>query len=167
MLRYGGQALLEHVREGDLMVFNNTRVIPARVYGRKLPSNNPGASAVGGKVEVLIERVVNANTALAHVKASRAPKAGEQLYLGEHEHQQHLVEVTGRQGKLFELKLVDAASPTMLEVLEDIGHMPLPPYIKRPDVEADRESYQVGWMCRLSRVAVFFNRRMPLITVGI
>ena len=115
------------IQPGDLLVFNNTRVIPARLHGQKCS---------GGKVEVLIERVLNEHLALAHIRASKAPKAGTRLRL-----ENALdAEVTGRQGDLFEVMFLHEASVLML--LEQYGHMPLPPYIERQDTLEDRERYQ-------------------------
>ena len=119
--------MLDLVEPGDLLVFNNTRVIPARLLGQK---------ASGGKVEVLIERIVDDNNALAHVRASKAPKPGTDLLL----ESAVSVTVTGRQDALFELRFNGDA--TVLEQLEQYGHMPLPPYIDRPDEQADKERYQ-------------------------
>jgi S-adenosylmethionine:tRNA ribosyltransferase-isomerase len=116
------------IGEDDLLVFNNTRVIPARLYGRK---------STGGKVEVLVERLLDEHRVLAHVRASKAPRAGSQLRLGE---AQLAVQVLGRQGDLFEL-CFNAAAP-VLELLEAHGHVPLPPYIERSDTRADRDDYQ-------------------------
>ena len=116
------------IGEDDLLVFNNTRVIPARLYGRK---------STGGKVEVLVERLLDEHRVLAHVRASKSPRAGGQLRLGE---AGLAVEVLGRQGDLFEL-LFNEAAP-VLELLEIHGHVPLPPYIERPDNRADRDDYQ-------------------------
>jgi S-adenosylmethionine:tRNA ribosyltransferase-isomerase len=110
---------------GDLLVFNNTRVIPARLFGHK---------ASGGKVEILIERLLPGGEALAQVRASKSPAPGSQILLDEQTH----VQVLGRQGALYQL----AFNQPPLEVLERLGHMPLPPYIERPDDEADRERYQ-------------------------
>ncbi len=119
--------LLDQLQAGDLLVFNNTRVIPARLFGVK---------ASGGKVEVMIERVVDKHNALAHVRASKSPKPGSHLLLdGGVE-----VEVTGRQDDLFELRFLDQRP--LFEILEQVGHMPLPPYISREDKLADRERYQ-------------------------
>ena len=119
--------MLDLVEPGDLLVFNNTRVIPARLLGQK---------ASGGKVEVLVERIVDEHNALAHVRASKAPKPGTKLLLeGAVE-----VTVTGRQDALFEL-CFDGES-TVLEQLEAYGHMPLPPYIDRADEDSDKERYQ-------------------------
>lgn len=114
--------------ERDLLVFNNTRVIPARLFGHK---------ATGGKVEVLVERILDERRVLAHVRASKSPQAGSQLVLGE---AGLPVTVTGRNDDLFEL--VFAGDTPVLELLEAHGHVPLPPYIQRADEYADRGDYQ-------------------------
>ncbi len=119
--------LLDFLEPGDLMVFNNTRVIPARVFGKK---------ATGGQVEVLVERVLDNHRVLAHTRASKAPRVNSEIIL---EDGTSLL-VLNRHESLFELQFPKAESA--LAVLERIGHMPLPPYIDRPDVEADRERYQ-------------------------
>ncbi|MDT8405852.1 MAG: tRNA preQ1(34) S-adenosylmethionine ribosyltransferase-isomerase QueA [Methylococcales bacterium] len=112
----------------DLLVFNDTRVIPARLWGRK---------ATGGQVEILIERIVDSQRALAHIRASKAPKPGSQILLLEHAAQ---LTVIRRQGALFELECQGGeAFPELLEVA---GHMPLPPYITRQDQPQDWERYQ-------------------------
>lgn len=115
------------LQPGDLLVFNNTRVIPARLHGQK---------ASGGKIEVLVERVLDEHRALAHVRASKPPKAGTALRL------ENAVDavVTGREGDLFHVRFQDGHS--VLEWLEQYGHIPLPPYIERPDLAEDRERYQ-------------------------
>lgn len=117
--------LLEYLRPGDLMVFNDTRVIPARLFGHK---------ASGGKLEILVERVLDSHRVLAHVRASKAPKPGMQILIdggGE-------AEMVVRHDALFELRFGEPVLP----LLERVGHMPLPPYIDRPDEDADRERYQ-------------------------
>jgi len=111
---------------GDLLVFNNTKVIPARLYGQK---------ESGGKLEALVERVLDEHHVIAHVKSSRSPKAGQRIVLGGAD-----VEVIGRKGTLFELKFLDPRP--VFEILEAEGHMPLPHYMDRPDVEDDKERYQ-------------------------
>jgi S-adenosylmethionine:tRNA ribosyltransferase-isomerase len=111
----------------DLLVFNDTRVIPARLFGRK---------PTGGQVEILIERVLDANSALAHVRASKAPKPGSDILLDGG----FRVRVTGRREDLFELECLDGR--TLDEVLAAVGHIPLPPYIDRPDGDFDRDRYQ-------------------------
>ena len=127
--------VLDLIQEGDLLVFNNTRVIPARMFGHK---------ASGGKIEVLVERVLSETTFLAHIRSSKAPKAGAELILGEDklgEGNGVRVNMLGRQDALFELEIADK-STALLDVLQRIGHMPLPPYIDRPDEDADQERYQ-------------------------
>tara|TARA_B110000091_G_C13769968_1_gene456206 strand:+ start:525 stop:1571 length:1047 start_codon:yes stop_codon:yes gene_type:complete len=119
--------LIEHIQPGDLLVFNNTRVIPARMFGQKV---------TGGKIEVLVERLIDDHSVLAHIRASKAPKVGSELLL------EGKVKATmvARHDALFELKIHGEQS--VLEVLDAIGHMPLPPYIDRPDENSDRERYQ-------------------------
>ncbi|PJG85468.1 tRNA preQ1(34) S-adenosylmethionine ribosyltransferase-isomerase QueA [Conservatibacter flavescens] len=127
--------ILDLIHDGDLLVFNNTRVIPARLFGRK---------ATGGKIEVLIERVLTDDCILAHVRASKAPKAGAELILGEDklgEGNGIKAQMIARQGALFEIKILQKHT-ALFELLQQIGHMPLPPYIDRPDEEADQERYQ-------------------------
>ncbi|WP_028304669.1 tRNA preQ1(34) S-adenosylmethionine ribosyltransferase-isomerase QueA [Oceanospirillum maris] len=119
--------ILDLVRPGDLMVFNDTRVIPARLFGQK---------ESGGKIEILLERLQDNNRALAHIRSSRSPKAGAKLILVDGSQ----VEVLGRQDALFELQFDPAVD--LLALLEQIGHMPLPPYIDREDELDDRERYQ-------------------------
>jgi S-adenosylmethionine:tRNA ribosyltransferase-isomerase len=119
--------LLNLVEPGDLMVFNNTRVIPARLFGQKTS---------GGQVEILVERVLDNRRVLAHTRASKAPKVGSQVILQDGTR----VQLAARQDALFEWEFL--GDDPVLEVLERIGHMPLPPYIDREDVAADRERYQ-------------------------
>jgi S-adenosylmethionine:tRNA ribosyltransferase-isomerase len=109
------------------MVFNNTRVIPARIFGQK---------TTGGQVEILVERVLDSRHVLAHTRASKAPKV-DSLVLLEDGTQ---VRMAARHDALFEWEFLGEASA--LEVLERIGHMPLPPYIDRADELTDRERYQ-------------------------
>ena len=118
--------LLAWLQPGDLMVFNDTRVIPARLFARK-PS--------GGKVEVLVERILDDHSLLAQVRASKAPKSGSCLILDNGTE----VEVQGRREEFFVLAF---AHESPIEVLERSGHMPLPPYIQRAADESDTERYQ-------------------------
>ncbi|MDG5899060.1 tRNA preQ1(34) S-adenosylmethionine ribosyltransferase-isomerase QueA [Shewanella xiamenensis] len=119
--------LLEMINPGDLMVFNNTRVIPARLFGQK---------ASGGKLEILVERMLDDKRILAHVRSSKSPKVDSIIHLdGGYE-----MKMAARHDALFELELL--SDLTILEVLEAVGHMPLPPYIDRPDEDADKERYQ-------------------------
>ena len=119
--------ILGFLQPEDLLVLNNTKVIPARLYGAK---------ESGGKIEILVERMLDDKRLLAHVRASRSPKPGARLLLeGE-----VWATMMSRQDSLFELQL--EGSETVLDVLQRLGHMPLPPYIDRPDETADRERYQ-------------------------
>ena len=125
------------LRRGDLLVFNDTRVIPARLFGEK---------ASGGKVEVLVERILDRQRVLAHVRASKSPKPGSWLTLeGELE-----VEMLGRQGDLFELRFTGGE---VLDQLKRYGRMPLPPYIDRDAGGADAERYQTVYARREGAVA--------------
>ncbi|RNF51968.1 tRNA preQ1(34) S-adenosylmethionine ribosyltransferase-isomerase QueA [Marinomonas hwangdonensis] len=121
--------LLDLVQPGDLMVFNNTRVIAARVFGQK---------ASGGKIEILIERVINSTEALAHIRASKSPKEGAKLFLGQDKGEEIEATMIGRSGALFHLSF----NESVLDILSRVGHMPLPPYIERPDEDSDQERYQ-------------------------
>jgi len=114
------------LRPHDLLIFNDTRVIKARLFGRK---------SSGGHVEVLIERVTDTCRALAHVKASKSPKPGTELLLADGAVH---VQVLGRQGELFELAFHD---PVLL-LLERYGTTPLPPYITHTADQHDEERYQ-------------------------
>ncbi|MCF2827397.1 tRNA preQ1(34) S-adenosylmethionine ribosyltransferase-isomerase QueA [Pseudoalteromonas sp. L23] len=119
--------ILALINPEDLIIFNNTKVIPARMFGQK---------ASGGKLEVLVERVVDERTVLAHVRASKSPKPGTKIELGG----QATAEMVQRHGELFELRF--EGEENVLAILDKIGHMPLPPYIDRPDDEEDKERYQ-------------------------
>ncbi|AXH62699.1 MULTISPECIES: tRNA preQ1(34) S-adenosylmethionine ribosyltransferase-isomerase QueA [Providencia] len=132
--------ILEKLERGDLLVFNNTRVIPARLFGRKVS---------GGKIEVLIERMLDEHRVLAHVRASKAPKEGAELLLGEDESVK--ATMVARHGALFELRFDDERD--VLSILNQIGHMPLPPYIDRPDEESDKELYQTVYSEKPGAVA--------------
>ncbi|WP_029686909.1 tRNA preQ1(34) S-adenosylmethionine ribosyltransferase-isomerase QueA [Tatumella saanichensis] len=132
--------VLEKLNPGDLLVFNNTRVIPARVFGRK---------ASGGKIEMLVERMLDEHRVLAHVRASKAPKPGAELLLGDDESIR--ATMVARHDTLFEIAFEDPRS--VLEILNQVGHMPLPPYIDRPDEESDRELYQTVYSARPGAVA--------------
>jgi len=125
---------------GDLLVFNNTRVIAARVYAQK---------ASGGRVELLVERIVDPDTALAQLGANRKPAPGSVL----HESRTGAgIEVVERVDEFWRLRLASDAGG-WLELLERAGHMPLPPYIQRPDEASDRERYQTIYAERPGAVA--------------
>jgi S-adenosylmethionine:tRNA ribosyltransferase-isomerase len=112
---------------GDLLVFNDTRVLPARLHGHK---------DSGGQVEILVERLQGEHEAIAQVRASKPPRPGRRLTLEDGS----MVEVLGREGEFYRLRF-DPAEP-LRERLQRIGHMPLPPYIQRADRAADRQRYQ-------------------------
>ena len=128
--------LFDYLRPGDLMVFNNTRVIPARLFAKKL---------TGGKLEVLVERVLDTDRVLAHVRASKAPKVGSTIELDGGAQ----ATLLARHGSLFEWQF----SETVLPLLERIGHMPLPPYMERADEQGDRERYQTVYAEHAGAVA--------------
>ncbi|BEN53059.1 tRNA preQ1(34) S-adenosylmethionine ribosyltransferase-isomerase QueA [Serratia nevei] len=132
--------LLDQLEAGDLLVFNNTRVIPARMFGRKVS---------GGKIEVLVERVLDDHRVLAHVRASKAPKPGAELLLGDDE--SIAATMVARHETLFELRFNDERD--VFTILNAAGHMPLPPYIARPDEDADRELYQTVYSEKPGAVA--------------
>lgn len=132
------QDLPRFLQAGDLLVFNNTRVIPARLFGHK---------ESGGKVEVLVERVLDEHRVLAHVRASKSPKPGTSLLL----EKAVPVTVLGREHDLFELAF--AGDESVFTLLERHGHMPLPPYIDREDVAQDRERYQTVYAEKEGAVA--------------
>lgn len=115
------------LREGDLLVFNDTRVLPARLYGRK---------DTGGQVEILIERVTGAHEATVQLGVSKKPKEGGRIELADGSH----AIVLGRDGSFFRLRF---ESPDPLErLLLRLGEMPLPPYIERHADDSDMERYQ-------------------------
>jgi S-adenosylmethionine:tRNA ribosyltransferase-isomerase len=124
------------LRPGDLLVFNDTRVVPARMFGHKQS---------GGQVEILIERLLATDRALAHVRASKAPRPGGIIRVGAVE-----LVVVGRQEDLFELH---CPGIDLSVLMEREGHMPLPPYIQRPDGKQDAERYQTVYARRPGAVA--------------
>lgn len=119
--------LSELVRPGDLLVFNDTRVIHARLFGVK---------ASGGQVEVLIERAIGDHEALAQVRASKPPKPGSTIRLAD----AFEVSVVGRVGEFYHLRF--PAGTPLLELIEQHGHLPLPPYISRSADDFDESRYQ-------------------------
>ena len=113
------------LRRGDLLVFNDTRVIPARLHGTK---------ETGGRVEILIERVQDERRALAHVRASKSPRRGMKIKLAGGAG----ATVRDRSGEFFELEF----SAPLLPLLESVGEVPLPPYLGRDAEPGDSERYQ-------------------------
>lgn len=135
--------LLDLLSPDDLLVFNNTKVIPARLHGLK---------ETGGKVEVLVERVLDEHHLLAHVRASKSPKVGARLIL------EQGIEATmlERVGDLFKLSFKDVIKGRdtgVLDLLEEFGHMPLPPYIERADEHSDQMRYQTVYAKHAGAVA--------------
>ena len=128
--------ILDHIQAGDLLVFNNTKVIPARVFGKK---------ETGGNVELLIERITGNQTALAHIRASKSPKAGATLIFDNG----FSANMLGRVDDLFELEF----SAPLLSMLDEIGHMPLPPYIDREGTQDDKPRYQTVYADQPGAVA--------------
>jgi len=115
------------LRPEDLLVFNNTRVIPARLWAAK---------ASGGKVEIMIERLLDGHSALAQLRANRKPMVGMELLVEDGSR----LSVAGREGEFWRLQTLNGRDWPRL--LESVGHMPLPPYIERADEPGDRERYQ-------------------------
>lgn len=114
------------LQAGDLLVLNDTRVIKARLHGKR---------ASGGAVEVLVERITGTDTALAHIKVTNSPKAGATLYLAEGQLE---AQVEGRQNNLYALRF----NQPVLPALEQFGALPIPPYFNRAADETDDERYQ-------------------------
>lgn len=125
--------IADWLNPNDLLVFNNTKVIPARLWGQKHS---------GGRVECLIERIRGDGTAAVHVRASKAPKPGGCIYITADENadvSEFGLRVIGREGALF---ILEPEHGTWPDLLRRFGHMPLPPYIERSDEASDKERYQ-------------------------
>jgi S-adenosylmethionine:tRNA ribosyltransferase-isomerase len=122
-------SIIDEFRAGDLLVLNNTKVIPARVFAKK---------DTGGKVEILLERVTGDHSFLAQIRSSKAPKVGQQIIADEDTTVQ--IVINGRQGQFFELEIDQHGS--LFDWFERVGHMPLPPYIDRADNSTDSDRYQ-------------------------
>lgn len=139
---YGGyehqsfKSLPAYLRAGDVLVMNNTKVIPARLYGKKL---------TGGQVELLIERIMGEHRCLAHIKASKSPKSGTIIEIDGH----WQLTVSGRQEDLFECQTESKLS----DILQKSGHVPLPPYIHRQDGIDDKDRYQTVYAAHQGSVA--------------
>ena len=115
--------IVEFIDEGDLLILNNTSVIPARIFGKK---------ESGGSIEVMLERFMENNEALVQIRSGRSPKIGSVLFVDKYK-----IKVIDRKENFFIIKFND--DPLM--VFNEIGHVPLPPYIKRTDEEIDQERY--------------------------
>ncbi|WP_425353114.1 S-adenosylmethionine:tRNA ribosyltransferase-isomerase [Abyssogena phaseoliformis symbiont] len=132
------------LQSGDLLIMNNTKVIPARLFGTK---------TTGGKVEIMIERLLDEKQALAMIRASRAPKVGSCIIL------ENGVHVTVQQKNNGFYTLIFETN-SLLDLLDNIGHIPLPPYIERADNTQDLKS-------RYQTVYVFQNGAVAAPTAGL
>jgi len=136
--------LPELMTAGDLLVMNNTRVIPARLFGHKQS---------GGRIEILVERILDEQRALVHMRASKSPKPGARVYFHPTDDSNAAAaataQVLARHDALFELRF----DQPLLALLQRIGHMPLPPYITRDDEQLDAERYQTVYAVRDGAVA--------------
>jgi S-adenosylmethionine:tRNA ribosyltransferase-isomerase len=128
--------VVDLIQPNDCLIFNNTKVMPARIYAQK-PS--------GGKVEILLERLGDNNIALAHVKASKSPKPGSSIILADGTE----LQVLGREGDLFILQATD----DWLQIMQAAGEMPLPPYMARGAEQLDEQRYQTVYAQHLGAVA--------------
>jgi len=115
------------LKAGDLLVFNDTRVVPARLFGHK---------ETGGKIEILIERILDDQRMLAQVRASKTPKPGCVIHLQEGIN----LQLNKRQDDMFVIDVIGEMS--IFVVMQHVGHIPLPPYIQRDDDVQDAERYQ-------------------------
>lgn len=128
----------DYLKPGDLIVLNDTRVIPARLFAKK---------ETGGKVEIMLERIRDEKTLLVQLRASKSPKSGTLLLLDENTS----FEVIGRSGDMFLLRY--DGEEQLTDLLNRLGHMPLPPYIDRKDESEDKERYQTVFSDKLGAVA--------------
>ncbi len=128
----------DYLRAGDLLVFNDTKVVPARLYVQK---------STGGRVEILLERLLTQQRMLAQLRASKAPKPGSLLHLPAGGR----LQVVSRQQQFFVLEALDGEP--LMQLFSEHGHMPLPPYIKRTDTGLDAERYQTVYAREAGAVA--------------
>ena len=148
------------LRPDDLLVFNNTRVFPARLFGRRgglkaqplSPANPASRDFLRGQIEVLLTRLLSRdpNEWECLVRPGRKIGVGEHLFFGDHDDLQ--AEVTAR-GSFGERRIRFASQPDFFAAVERIGHVPLPPYIDRSDNPADRERYQTVYAREKGSVA--------------
>lgn len=133
---YRFHELPDLLNQHDLLVFNNTRVIPARFFGMK---------ATGGKVEMLLERITDGNEAIVQMRASKPIRAGTTISLRHNESADSIdpngpvVNVLEKNEGFYRVRFPE---PGVQSIANDFGHMPLPPYIKREDETLDMERYQ-------------------------
>jgi S-adenosylmethionine:tRNA ribosyltransferase-isomerase len=136
----------ELLHGNELIVLNNARVIPARLFGRRVgihsdrPSRATRREHLTGKVEILLTQLIESDTWEALARPGRKMKVGEQVVFGEGELE---AEIVGRgELGLRTLRFVSRDARAVREQIERLGHVPLPPYIDRPDEPSDRERYQ-------------------------
>ena len=130
--------LSDQIKSNDLLVFNDTRVIPARLFARK---------ESGGKVEILLERMLDDRTMLCQMRASKTPKVGSRIILED----ENELRIEARQDAFYQLAAGEGTS--LLGLIQKLGHMPLPPYIKRVDENLDAERYQTVYANQPGAVA--------------
>ncbi|TAK76822.1 MAG: tRNA preQ1(34) S-adenosylmethionine ribosyltransferase-isomerase QueA [Gammaproteobacteria bacterium] len=131
--------IIDLIEPGDLLVFNDTKVIPARLFGQKM---------TGGQAEVLVERILDDQRILAQVRVSKSPHTGDELLFP----QGIRLEVIQRREPFYELRYPHT-DRTILQVIESIGHIPLPPYMRRSAEESDYERYQTVYAKQKGSVA--------------
>lgn len=132
--------VMEYLRKGDLIVFNNTKVIPARLFGHK---------ATGGQVEILLERMIDSRQFLAHLRTSKPLQPGAMIYLEKN----YVLKMLSKQDDLFLLQLSEPMEGDIYACLTACGHMPLPPYIQRSDILEDQNRYQTVYAEHAGAVA--------------
>ncbi|AYN24910.1 tRNA preQ1(34) S-adenosylmethionine ribosyltransferase-isomerase QueA [Buchnera aphidicola] len=133
--------ILNEINSGDLIIFNDTKVIPARLFGYKQS---------GGKVEVLLERILNKNSILASIKCSNKIKINSHLFFGKKNKIQSFV--SSYKKPFYKIEFYDDNS-SIIDIFNNIGHIPLPPYIKRFNEKIDVNSYQTVYKKNLGSVA--------------
>lgn len=134
--------IIEFINQGDLLVLNNTKVIPARLFAKK---------ETGGKLEILIERVTAERRFIAQIRSSKSPKAGQKIYVDGDGDGNSYLSVRGREGIFFDLEL--HGEDSLSDWLEKVGHIPLPPYIDRQDQSEDANRYQTVYADKKGAVA--------------
>ena len=147
--------LIKLINPNDLLILNESKVIPARLFGIK---------RTGGKIEVLIERINSDNSILAQVKSSKSLKPGQFIYIEQnlsatedidYDNCEFVLEVLSKDGMFYKLDLANNLnkSKNIHDLLDKYGHMPLPPYIKRADQAFDKTRYQTVYAKNLGSVA--------------
>ena len=130
------KSIVDLLKPGDVLVLNNSKVVPARLFGKK---------ETGGQVEFLMERKIDDSRFWSHIKSSKAPKVGSKINLGS----DIVVEVIGRDDDLFECQV----NAHLDDVMDELGHIPLPPYIQRSDEKLDHARYQTVFAYQRGSVA--------------